>query len=53
VTEQPPEPYARQPHEPDAEEARTNNLMGLALFGVFVLLFGGTVVVGLLYLAFD
>jgi hypothetical protein len=57
VTEQTPEPYAAQavhePSEPDPEDARANNLMGLALFGVFVLLFGGTVLVGLLYLAFD
>ncbi len=57
MTEQSPEPYAAQavhePHEPDPGEARANNLMGLALFGVFVLLFGGTVLVGLLYLAFD
>ena len=57
MTEQSPEPNVPQalhePHEPDAEEARANNLMGLALFGVFVLLFGGTVLVGLLYLAFD
>lgn len=53
MTEQPPEPYAVQPDEPDPEDARVNNLMGLALFGVFVLLFGGTVLVGLLYLAFD
>jgi len=57
VKEQSPEPYvaeaAREPREPAAEDARANNLMGLALFGVFVLLFGGTVLVGLLYLAFD
>ena len=57
MTEQSPEPYvpqaAHEPHEPNAEDARANNLMGLALFGVFVLLFGGTVLVGLLYLAFD
>jgi hypothetical protein len=57
VTEQSPEPYSAQvrhePSEPSPEEARANNLMGLALFGVFVLLFAGTVLVGLLYLAFD
>jgi hypothetical protein len=57
VTEQTPEPYVAQTvhesHEPEPEEARANNLLGLALFGVFVLLFGGTVLVGLLYLAFD
>ena len=57
MTEQTPEPYvaqaAHEPHEPGLEEARANNLLGLALFGVFVLLFVGTVLVGLLYLAFD
>jgi hypothetical protein len=57
VTEQSPEPYAAQavhePREPDLEDAQANNLMGLALVGVFLLLFGGTVLVGLLYLAFD
>jgi hypothetical protein len=39
------------PKEPTPEEARRNVLYGLALFGVFVLLFGGTVVVALIYLA--
>jgi hypothetical protein len=57
VTERQPEPYDppafQQPREPDLEDARANNLLGLALFGVFVLLFGGTVLVGMLYLAFD
>jgi hypothetical protein len=57
MTNRPPEPSppqaAHQPRDPDQEEARANNLMGLALFGVFVLLFAGTVLVGLLYLAFD
>jgi len=58
VTERQPDPDAallalQEPPEPDLEDARANNLMGLALFGVFVLLFGGTVLVGLLYLAFD
>jgi hypothetical protein len=58
VTERQPEPDTapvalQEPRDPDREDARANNLMGLALFGVFVLLFGGTVLVGLLYLAFD
>ena len=35
------------------ELARKNMLLGLALFGVFLLLFAGTVAVGLVYLAFD
>jgi hypothetical protein len=33
------------------ELARRNVLLGWALFGVFVLLFGGTVVVALIYVA--
>ena len=35
------------------ELARKNVTLGLALFGVFVLLFAGTIVVGLVYLALD
>jgi hypothetical protein len=35
------------------ELARKNLLLGLALFGVFLLLFAGTFVVGLVYLALD
>jgi hypothetical protein len=37
--------------EIDPETQRRNVLFGLALFGVFVLLFAGTVVVALVYLA--
>jgi hypothetical protein len=37
----------------DRDLARRNTLMGLALFGLFVLLFAGTVVVALIYLALD
>jgi hypothetical protein len=37
----------------DPELARRNNILGLALFGVFVLLFVGTAVVALLYLQLD
>jgi hypothetical protein len=35
------------------ELARKNVLFGLALFGVFLLIFAGTFVVGLAYLALD
>jgi hypothetical protein len=35
------------------EIERKNVVWGLALFGVFVLLFGGAVAVALVYLAFD
>jgi hypothetical protein len=41
------------PIEPDAALARKNMLWGWALLGVFVLLFGGTVGVALVYLALD
>ena len=39
------------PREPTPEEARRNVIYGLALFGIFLLLFGSTVVVALIYLA--
>jgi hypothetical protein len=51
---QPPPP--RTMHEPaDAEAAlaRKNLVFGFVLFGIFVLLFVGTVVVALIYLALD
>jgi hypothetical protein len=35
------------------ELARKNVFFGLALFGVFLLIFAGTFVVGLAYLALD
>jgi len=37
----------------DRELARKNLRLGLALFGLFLLLFAGTVVVALIYLAID
>jgi hypothetical protein len=37
--------------EVDEQTARKNVLFGLALFGVFALLFAGTIVVALIYLA--
>ncbi|MFN2471476.1 MAG: hypothetical protein ABR583_10930 [Gaiellaceae bacterium] len=59
MTEPLPEPPApRTTHEPkspdsDLELARRNVRFGLLLFGLFVLLFAGTVVVALIYLAVD
>ena len=35
------------------ELARRNVLWGLALFGIFLLLFGGTILVAFIYLAAD
>ena len=40
-----------KPVEPTPELARRNVLFGLALFGVFLFIFAGTVVVALIYLA--
>jgi hypothetical protein len=37
----------------DTELARKNNRLGWLLFGLFLLLFAGTVGVAFLYLAFD
>jgi hypothetical protein len=41
------------PVEPDAELARKNAVLGLVLFGLCLLVFGGTIGVALLYLALD
>jgi hypothetical protein len=57
VTEPLPEPghpgITVEATEPDLELARRNVRFGLALFGLFVLLFGGTILVALVYLALD
>jgi hypothetical protein len=57
VTEPAPEPYSPQaahaPVDPDRALAGRNNRLGLVLFGLALLLFGGTFAVGLVYLALD
>jgi hypothetical protein len=57
MTDPAPEPYQPQgpqePVGPDAELARRNTLFGLALFGLALLLLGGTFAVGFVYLALD
>jgi hypothetical protein len=56
VTERQPEPYTQvldqEPREP-GEEAYGNNFLGLVLFAAFLVLFAGTFLVGLAYLALD
>jgi hypothetical protein len=42
-----------EPVDPNLALARKNLAWGLALFGIFVLLFGGTVLVALAYLWLD
>jgi hypothetical protein len=52
-----PEPAGPETRHPPVDDhaalARKNLLWGWALFGLFVLLFAGTVVVALVYLALD
>ena len=51
---QPPPPRTTVPPiDPSAELARKNLAWGLALFGIFVLLFGGTILIALAYLWLD
>jgi hypothetical protein len=52
VSERPPEPYV-PPREATVEDAPSNALFGLGLFAIALLLFAGTVGVGLVYLALD
>jgi hypothetical protein len=53
VPQPPPPRTTTEPVDPARELARKNVRWGLALFGIFWLLFGGTVLVALAYLAFD
>jgi hypothetical protein len=57
MTEPAPEPYRpqvpQQPVDPDEEMTRRNVMVGLALFGLSLLLLAGTFAVGLVYLALD
>jgi hypothetical protein len=57
MTEPATEPYRpqvpQQPVDPDEEMTRRNVMLGLALFGLSLLLLAGTFAVGLVYLALD
>ena len=56
MTEPLPQPTAQTSYPPvevDAELARRNAVLGLVLFGLVLLVFGGTIGVALLYLALD
>jgi hypothetical protein len=48
-----PPDIAVKPVEPDADLAHRNNVFGLALFGLFLLIFGGTWIIAFVYLAID
>jgi hypothetical protein len=53
VPQPPPPPAAYPPVEVDAELARRNAVLGLVLFAIALLIFGGTIGVALIYLALD
>ena len=53
VPERRPSDITVPPVEPDRELAHRNNVFGLALLGLFLLLFGGTFVIAFVYLAVD
>jgi len=52
MSERVPEPSI-PPSEPASKAEPSNALFGLALFGVFLVLFAGTVGIALVYLALD
>jgi hypothetical protein len=49
----PPQRFVEPPDNTEAELARRNLAWGWALFGLFVVLFAGTVGIGLVYLWLD
>jgi hypothetical protein len=51
---EPPPPETTHPaRDPEHESARKNVVLGLGLFGLFLLLLGGSFAVALIYLALD
>ena len=51
---EPPPPATTHPaRDPEREAVRRNTVFGLGLFGLFLLLLGGSFVVALVYLALD
>jgi hypothetical protein len=53
VPEKQPPDFTVEPVELDGELAHRNNVFGLALFGLFLLIFGGTFLIAFVYLAID
>jgi hypothetical protein len=53
VPEPPPPRMSVEPVDPALELARKNMAWGFALFGIFLLLFAGTVLVAFVYLWLD
>lgn len=53
VTESRPSEVTVLPVEPDRELAHRNNVLGIALLGLSLLIVGGTFLVAFIYLAVD
>ena len=53
LPEPPPPRTTYEPVEPDRELARRNMALGWALFGLALLVFGGTIGVAVIYLLLD
>jgi hypothetical protein len=53
LREPPPPQTVVEPVDPDAALARKNVLLGWALFALALAIFGGTILVALIYLAAD
>lgn len=51
LPETPQPDFVVAPVEPNVEVAHRNNVLGLALFGLFLLIFGGTFLIAFVYLA--
>jgi hypothetical protein len=52
MSDRTPEAYF-SPSEPTSEQARSNTLFGLALFGIALLLFAAVIGLAFVYLALD
>ena len=53
LPEPPPPETTHAARDPELEAARGNVLLGIGLFGLFVILFVGTIVVAIVYNAYD
>jgi hypothetical protein len=51
LPETPQPDFVVAPVEPNVEVAHRNNVLGVALFGLFLLIFGGTFLIAFVYLA--
>jgi hypothetical protein len=53
LPERPPPETTHAARDPELESARRNVLLGIGMFVLFVILFGATIVVAIVYNAYD